>query len=252
EQRDGPRAGREHGLDVPVLPRRAFAGGYGGLDRHRPRGDGVAHSEHSSGPRFGHRSAAEGGLMAAVPLKYNVRNLIVRKRTTLAAAFGIALVVFVVASVQMLIAGLHKTLGRGASEDVAIVLRKGSDTELPSGIEDKYVSMVIASAQQVGATKKPMAVGEVVVVILLDKIGANGVSNVQVRGVPEDAMAFRPTAKIIEGRAPNPGSDEVIVGNAIKGRFKGLEVGGTFELKKNRNVKVVGIFEDGGSAFESE
>jgi len=190
--------------------------------------------------------------MAAVPLKYNVRNLIVRKRTTLAAAFGIALVVFVVASVQMLIAGLQKTLGRGASEDVAVVLRKGSDTELPSGIEDKYVSMVIATAQQVGATKKPMAVGEVVVVILLDKIGANGVSNVQVRGVPEDALAFRPTAKIIEGRAPNPGADEVIVGNAIRGRFKGLDVGGTFELKKNRNVKVVGIFEDGGSSFESE
>lgn len=187
-----------------------------------------------------------------VPIKYNVRNLVVRKRTTLAAAFGLALVVFVVAAVQMLIAGLQQTLGRGASDDVAIVLRKGSDTELSSGIEDKSVNLVVAGAEQIGASKKPVAVGEVVVVILLDKLGANGVSNVTVRGVPEDALAFRPTAKIVEGRAPNAGSDEVIVGSAIRGRFKGLDIGGTVELKKNRPVKVVGVFEDGGSAFESE
>ena len=108
-----------------------------------------------------------------VPIKYNVRNLVVRRTTTIAAAFGLALVVLVVAGVQMAVNGLEKTLGRGASSDTAIVLRKGSDSELPSGIEDKYVSMVVAAAQQVGATKKPMSVGEVVVVVLLDKLGAS-------------------------------------------------------------------------------
>lgn len=187
-----------------------------------------------------------------VPIKYNVRNLIVRRRTTMAAAFGLALVVFVIAGVQMLINGLERTLGRGASDDVAIVLRKGSDSELPSGIEDKYVSMVVAAAQQVGATKKPMNVGEVVVVILLDKIGANGVSNVAVRGTPEDGLAFRPSVKIVEGRAPAPGADEVIIGQAIRGRFQGMNMGESFELKKNRRMKVVGVFEDQGSAYESE
>ena len=187
-----------------------------------------------------------------VPVKYNIRNLVVRKRTTVAAALGLALVVFVVAGVQMLVHGLERTLGRGASDDVAIVLRKGSDAELPSGIQDKNVNLVVAAAAQVGASKKPTHVAEVVVVILLDKLGADGVSNVTVRGVPEDAFAFRPTAKIIEGRAPQPGSDEVVVGTAIRGRFKGLDLGETFELKKNRSVKVVGVFEDQGSANESE
>jgi putative ABC transport system permease protein len=181
-----------------------------------------------------------------------VRNLVVRKRTTLAAAFGLALVVFVVAGAQMVVHGLEKTLGRGANDDIAIVLRKGSDSELPSGIEDKDVSMVVAAAQQVGASKTPMSVGEVVVVILLDKIGADGVSNVTVRGTPEDGLAFRPTIKIIEGRAPSPGADEVIVGSAIRGHFRGLDVGQSFELKKNRKVKVVGVFEDQGSSYESE
>src|SRR5215213_3668271 len=150
-----------------------------------------------------------------VPVKYNVRNLVVRRATTVAAAFGLALVVLVIAGAQMAVNGLEKTLGRGSSADVAIILRKGSDAELPSGIEDKNVNMVVAAAQQVGATKKPMSVGEVVVVILLDKLGADGVSNVTVRGTPEDGLAFRPTIKILEGRAAATGADEVVIGKQI-------------------------------------
>ncbi len=187
-----------------------------------------------------------------VPIKYNVRNLVVRKSTTAAAAFGLALTVFIFAGSLMLINGLKKTLGRGASPEVAVILRKGSDAELTSAIEDKHVNLVLAQAQQIGASKKPAGVGEIAVVILLDKLGTDGVSNVMVRGVPDDVMAFRPTAKIIDGRAPNPGTDEVIVGKAIRGRFKGLDIGQSFEMKKNRPVKVVGVFEDGGSSFESE
>jgi putative ABC transport system permease protein len=77
-------------------------------------------------------------------------------------------------------------------------------------------------------------------------------SNVQIRGVPDNVWEFRPEAKIIAGRKPQPGTDEVAVGKAIRGRFQGTELGQTFELKKNRPVKVVGIFEAGGSSFESE
>lgn len=187
-----------------------------------------------------------------VPIKYNVRNLVVRKRTTAAAAFGLALVVFVFAGALMLANGIERTMGRAASPDVVIVLRKGSDNELTSTVEDKHVNLVLSQAAQIGASKKPAGVGEVLVVILLDKVGTTGVSNVTVRGVPEDALAFRTSAKIVEGRAPNPGSDEVLVGSSIRGRFKGLAIGDSFELKKNRPVKVVGIFSDDGSAFESE
>lgn len=187
-----------------------------------------------------------------VPIKYNVRSLIVRKSTTAAAAFGLALVVWVLASALMLANGVKKTLGRAASPDVAIVLRKGSDNELTSAIEDKHVNLVLSQAAQIGASKKPAGVGEVLVVILLEKVGVEGVSNVTVRGVPDDAYAFRSSLKFVEGRAPTPGTDEVAVGAAIRGRFKGLDLNQTFELKKNRPVKVVGIFDDGGSAFESE
>lgn len=188
-----------------------------------------------------------------IPVKYNYRNLVVRKTTTVAAAFGLALVVFVFAAAQMLGAGIKRTLGRSANPEAAIVLRKGSGAEMESGIEESQVNLVLAQAAQIGASRKPPGVGEVLVVILMDKLGtANGVSNVTVRGVPEDVFDFRNTAKIIEGRLPKPGSDEVAVGSGIRGRFKGLELGQSFDIKKNRPVKVVGVFADDGSSFESE
>jgi putative ABC transport system permease protein len=188
-----------------------------------------------------------------IPISYNLRNLAVRKATTVATASGLALVVFVFASVLMLSNGLERTLGRSAAPDVAIVLRKGADAELSSSIDEPNVGIVL-NAPEVAKGKDglPLGVGEVVVVIILEKLGTEGLSNVQIRGVPDNVMAFRPDVKIVAGRPAQPGSDEVIVGKAIRGRFKNVEMGQSFELRKNRPVKVVGIFEDGGSSFESE
>lgn len=188
-----------------------------------------------------------------VPISYNVRNLMVRKTTTAATALGIALVVFVFASVLMLSAGLERAMGRSGSPDVAIVLRAGSDAEASSGIELPAAGLVTASPEvATRAGNRPEAVGEVVGVLALDKAGEPGVSNVQVRGVPDDVFRFRPTARIVAGRAASPGSDEVVVGSAIRGRFRGVDLGQSFEIKKNRRVRVVGVFEDRGSSFESE
>lgn len=188
-----------------------------------------------------------------IPVAYNLRNLAVRKTTTIATAAGLGLVVFVFASSLMLAKSVERTLGRSARSDVAIVLRKGSDAEMMSGIEEQQVGLILSNADVAKRPDgKPEGVGEIVAVILLDKLGTDGISNVQVRGVPDDVMTFRPSARIIEGRPAQPGTDEAIVGKQIYGRFKGLSLGGTFELRKNRPVKVVGVFEDGSSSFESE
>jgi putative ABC transport system permease protein len=188
-----------------------------------------------------------------VPIAYNIRNITVRKATTTATAGGLALVVWVFASVLMLSSGIERTLGRSGAEDRAIVLRKGSDAELASGIDDPQVGVILASTEVAkGTDGAGMGVGEVVGVILLDKLGTDGFSNVTIRGVPDTVLKFRPEVKIVAGRQSTPGTDEVIVGKAIRGRFKGVELDQSFDLKKNRPVKVVGIFEDGGSSFESE
>jgi putative ABC transport system permease protein len=188
-----------------------------------------------------------------IPLAYNVRNLTVRKTTSAATAIGLALVVFVFAGVLMLSNGIKKTLGRAADPNMAIVLRKGSTSELESSIEEPNVG-VILSAQGVahGSDGTPQGQGELMIVVLMNKIGTNGFSNVQVRGVPDGALSFRPDVKLIEGRAPRPGTDEVMVGKAIRGRFEGVDLGKSFDLKKNRAVNVVGVFSAEGASTESE
>lgn len=188
-----------------------------------------------------------------VPISYSLRNLRVRATTTAATALGVGLVVFVFASVLMLGEGIKRTLGRGGSPDVAVVLRDGSDAELSSGIELPSAGIILnAPDVRRRADGRPDGVAESVVVIVLDKLGTEGVSNVTIRGITDDAFPFRPSVRIVEGRAPRPGSDECVVGAAIRGRFAGLLPGQSFEVKKNRRLSVVGVIADGGSAYESE
>lgn len=188
-----------------------------------------------------------------IPISYNVRNLAVRKTTTIASAGGIALVVFVLAASLMLSEGLRQTMATSGRADNAVVLRKGNDAEMSSAIDDPTVGIVrSAPGVKVKADGTPQAVGEIMVVMFMETADGKGRTNVQLRGIPSDALDFRPEAKIVEGRPPKPGTEEVIVGKAISGRMKNLKVGDSFELRKNRPAKVVGVFETGGTAFESE
>lgn len=189
-----------------------------------------------------------------IPLSYNVRSLFVRKATTIATALGIGLVVFVLSSSLMLGQGIRNTLVANGSTGRAIVLRKGSDTEMASGIDAAVVGLLLAApGVKRDSDGQPLGTADVVVVASLDKSGEEGmVSNVLVRGVQPAAMKVRPEVRIVEGRPAQPGTDEVIVGKGIRGAFKGTDLGESFELKKNRPVKVVGVFETGGSSFESE
>ena len=189
-----------------------------------------------------------------IPIVYNIRSLTVRKTTTIAAGLGVALVAFVFSTAVMLSKGIQRTLSKSGSADVAVVLRKGSDVELSSSVEDPQVGLVLAGP---GVKKDdsgaPIGVSEVVVVIALDKLGTDGgVSNVQVRGVPDNVLKLRSSVRVVAGRQPRPGTDEGMVGKSILGRFRGLDIGQSFELRKGRSVRVVGAFDDDGSSFESE
>jgi putative ABC transport system permease protein len=188
-----------------------------------------------------------------IPVRYNIRSLAVRKATTIATAGGIGLVVFVLASSLMLSAGIRKTLGSTGKPENAIVLRMGSDAELGSIVEDSTVPLVLAApGVRVDEKGQPIGAAEIVVVGAMEKLGAKGVTNVSIRGVPDDVMRFRPEVHIVAGRAPRPGSDEALVGARVRGRIRGLDLDQTFELKKNRPVTVVGVFEADGSSYESE
>jgi putative ABC transport system permease protein len=186
-----------------------------------------------------------------VPVRYNVRSLIVRKITTLATAGGIALVVFVFAAAQMLGEGAQRAMVSSGRPDNVIVLRKGSDAELPSGIGNDFKKL--GDRPEVAQVAGVGAIGEIVIVITAERAdGSGGISNVLVRGTTAEGIAFRPEVKIVSGRAPKPGTNEVIVGKAISGRFKGVGPGQRFEIRRNRPLEVVGVFTAAGSSYESE
>ena len=189
----------------------------------------------------------------SVPLAYNLRNLLVRRNTTLAAGGGVAFVVLVLSAALMLAEGVRETMGASGRRDVAMVLRKGSDAEMASGLEIPQLSLVLAApGVQKDAQGAALGVGEVVVVIAREKIGASGMSNLMVRGVPANGVAFRPEIRVVEGRPPRPGTDEAMIGARLRGRFAGVELGKSIELRKGRNASVVGVFEAAGSSYESE
>jgi len=185
-----------------------------------------------------------------IPFAYNLRSLKVRKATTAAGALGLGLVVLVFALVMMMVNGVEGAMRRAADPRVAIVLRKGASGEMDSWIDEAGVSLVGAAPGVSHAVDgRAAAVVELVVSMLLDD-PRGGQFNVTLRGVPEDVMTFRSTAAMVEGRPPRPGTDEAIIGQAL--RAKGLAVGGAIEMRKNRPMRIVGVFEDEGSAFESE
>jgi putative ABC transport system permease protein len=187
-----------------------------------------------------------------IPFRYNLRSLVVRRASSLFALFGVALVVFVLASALMLSAGIKKAMSQSVQDDMAIVLRKGSEAELASSIEDPLVSLISAQPTVASVNGRPTAASETVLVVGLEKIGVPGFTSVQVRGLsPESSLLGRPI-RIVKGREAKPGSDEVIIGKRLEGRFRGMQLGQSVEYRKNRSGTVVGVFAADGSSYESE
>ncbi|MBM4315556.1 MAG: ABC transporter permease, partial [Deltaproteobacteria bacterium] len=191
----------------------------------------------------------------AVPLSYSMRNLWKRRLTTVLTVSGMALVVFVFAAVLMMAEGLQKTLVDTGSYDNVVVVRKGSASEVMSGIERLQAAIVEMLPQMaIGPGGRRLVAKEVVVLIALQKRGeekTSSHSNVVVRGVEESSLLLRPQVKLVSGRPFRPGSSEVIVGNSIAKGFKGVDLQGTLNWGMRRWT-VVGIFDAGNTGFSSE
>ena len=149
-----------------------------------------------------------------IPLSYNVRSLLVRKTTTVATALGVGLVVFVLAAAFMLGTGITKTMVGAGRRDNAIVLRKGSDTEMASSLEVNTLSMIAgAPGVKRSASGTSLVTGEVVLVIAQEKLGTGGqIANVLVRGVLAVVLEVRPEVHVVAGCPLRLGTDEVMIG----------------------------------------
>jgi putative ABC transport system permease protein len=189
----------------------------------------------------------------AIPIQYNLRNLFVRRTATLMTAGGIALVVAILVLTLALASGFRQALVVTGSPDNVIITRSGSNSEVLSGMS-RETARIIESMPEVArlANGHPFSAAEVVVVTNLprrnDPVGS---SNVTVRGADSRALLLRPKVRLVAGRLYQPGVPEVIVGKPLSQRFAGCGLGETVRFG-SREWKVVGIFEAGGSSFESE
>jgi len=188
----------------------------------------------------------------AVPLSYSWRNLKTRRLTTALTAGGMALVVFVFTATLMLAEGLRQTLVSTGSPGNAIVLRKGSETEVQSGIERQAASAMTTRPEiALGGDGAVLAARESVVLFGLTKKSTGKVSNVVIRGTEPAGMALRPQVRLAAGRLPRPGTSEIMIGTAVAKGFAKAEIGQSLRFGK-RDWPIVGIFDAGTTGFASE
>ncbi len=187
----------------------------------------------------------------ALPLKYNIRNIVVRKASTLATAFTIGLTVAVFLMVMALARGIDLTLSSSGESLNMIVLREGSTAELNSSVtrenfnDLKYLDGIEREGD------KPLATAELITLIYKPRKGMSQGSNVTVRGVGPMSFKLRSGFQTVAGRLFQPGMTEAVVSKRIAERFQGLDIGDRFRIQTT-DYTVVGLFDSAGKAFESE
>jgi len=188
----------------------------------------------------------------ALPISYNVRSLIVRWKVTLLAIGGIALVVTVLVVLTAMANGFLQTLSATGDPDNAIVVQRGSGSELTSFFSREHRNLIEADSRIArGADGLALTSPEIVIVANLKRKADAEPTNVTVRGVTPKAFEVRTGIKVVHGRPFTPGLGEVIVGEKIARRIAGLDLGQRLKIQ-NRDWEVVGWFAAAGGAFESE
>lgn len=192
----------------------------------------------------------------ALPLTYNWRNVLVRKVSTVLTFVVVAVVVFVLAVLLSFAAGIRASLAASGHPRNLIVLAPGATSESTSIILPDEAPRVVQAPGVARGTDGAMLISqELAVQTSIARVGPEGnPANVAVRGVDDVAFLVHPDVRIVEGRAFQQGAQELIVGRAAQERYQGLHVGAQLHLGRNatRTFTVVGVFESGGNALESE
>lgn len=188
-----------------------------------------------------------------IPIVYNVRSVARRPVSTALTALGVGLVVAVFIGMLALANGFRAALKKTGSESNALVLRKGADSELSSGLGRDVASIVSADPHvATGTDGRPLVSPEVYVLIPLSKsFDTTQIANVVVRGISDQAWQVRSNVKITAGQRPTSGRAEICVGDRLTQRFPHTKVGQTLRFA-GRDWAVTCNFTAAGSAFESE
>jgi putative ABC transport system permease protein len=188
----------------------------------------------------------------ALPLSYNLRNVRTRWQVSLLAVVGIGLVVTVFVGLMAMRTGFRLALRSTGIPENALVVQRGSASELTSWVPlDHRNKIVVDPRVAVAGDGRPLASPEIVIVSNMPRRADGAATNVTVRGVSAKTFEVRGGVKIEQGRTFTPGLDEVIVGERIAERIRGLDLGATIPIQRH-DWKIVGVFSSRGGAFESE
>jgi putative ABC transport system permease protein len=187
----------------------------------------------------------------AIPIVYNLRSMRARWLSAVVAVLGIAGTVGVFCAMLALARGFRATLVSSGSAQNALIRRAGSSAELDGSVALDQVHVIQDAPGIAREDGQPLVSPEAVVIagFNLKSTGTN--ANVQVRGVSQETLKVRPNIKIVEGRFFQPGLAELVIGKNVASTYEGLEYGKPIAFG-GQNWTVVGIFDAGGSAFDSE
>jgi putative ABC transport system permease protein len=182
----------------------------------------------------------------------NILSLPRRLWMSLAAVFAVGVVVAVLLAFLAMAKGFENTLAGTGSDRIAVITRVGSQSELNSVLSRENVNAVItAPGIAMDAGGDPQHSAELFVIVDGIKRSSQTEANIPMRGISLEGLGLRERMQIVEGRAFEPGRNEIVVGQGVQREFDGFELGREIRFGKT-NWEVVGVFSTGGSAFESE
>jgi putative ABC transport system permease protein len=190
------------------------------------------------------------GQVVAVTL-VSIRTIPQRLSSSVVAVIGIAGVVVVLVSVLSIAEGFKAAVQGTGSPNRAIVLRNGSQSEMTSGLTGPETDIVKQAPGIAQSGGRPVAAAEMFVVVDLPKRSTGTPANVPIRGIEPGSLTIRPELKIVDGRAPQLGTNEAIVGRAAQRQFTGIDLGTTYTTGQ-LSLRIVGVFTTNGSSAESE
>jgi putative ABC transport system permease protein len=187
----------------------------------------------------------------AIPIVYNIRSVRARWTSTIVAVLGIAGTVGVFIAMLSLARGFQATLVASGSPDNALILRAGATSEMTSGVPLDSVKIIQDAPGIARSGNGPMVTPEAVLMAPIPLLSTGTEANVELRGVSPNVLEIRKQVKIVQGRMFKAGLAEVVVGKNANTTYSGLMVGNSISLGTVR-WQVVGVFDAGGSSFDSE
>jgi len=188
----------------------------------------------------------------SIPFAYNLRNLVVRKTTTMMTALGIALTVAVLLAILALVNGLRSTLSVSGDPLHVLVLRKGSDSELVSiFLRSQFQDLKFKTGIATGRDGQPLASMEVVTIMILEGADDASGANLTVRGLGPAGIEMRRNVHLARGRWFRQGQREVVVGKSVADRFPSAQIGKKVHFGRGE-WEIVGVFDASGGAQSSE